>query len=453
MLDTLRVAIPISAAQHKRIHAAARQRDEWTYALHNQHTGDLLIKHYQGVAQMDGESYHREIRFTYNPVWSEDCRLWIEFSVPKYFMGHNIRLLYNWPKALEDFRTLLNEQFKLSRTKLPEAETWEVWRADACYGFQFPTQPASQAFLDSLKRHRFPYKQATIYKTAILFPGSTYSFKVYLKQPEFMKHDRKELLKRKASLDWVEYLETISEGVLRVEATLRRKYLQRCGIHYVQDLANTQELIEWDSKYAKLEGFSHLHSLFVVSGWTLHQKGVDLNKAFMQETRTEMADGCYYAAPDMELDFNGHIYKHSHGGFTYHKKPFLELKLRELLNKFLGGVQGMETVDRLETKLRERYKPAVATKLVSFWLYVQKFGSEKAKEAFGANSYYYQRRQIKAAGGSLMECDENLIKVDSDFFTNFKFTIPSSEVVNRFDDFRNSGNLLNLRPSQEGQAG
>lgn len=448
MLDTLKVAIPLSRTQHKRIAKVASLRDVWTHALINQQTGDLVIRRYQGVAQADGESYHREIRFDFPPVWTEDARLWCEFSVTKLWYGHNIRLLYDWPQALRHFRDLLNRQFDLKRCKLPEVETWEVWRADPCYAFQFPTQQTAQLYLDSLKRQRFPRKQPTINKSSIFFGGGTYSFKVYLKQPEFMAHDRRELLKQKASLEWVEYLERISEGILRVEATLRRKYLQRNGIKVVGDMIGNRKWLEWDSHYANNENFDELFSLMAITTWALHEEGVDLSKFPNFDSETKLVDGRYYHAPDITVEFNDVIYQHPHGGYIYHDKPILIDRLRILMHKFLGGVQGMETADKLKSILMRHYKPTTASKLVAFWLYVQKFGSEEAKVCFGRDSFYYQRRQLKAAGVGLMEAHENIIKVDPEFFRTFKLDLPSEYASNRFDDFRNSGNLLNLRPDQ-----
>lgn len=118
------------------------------------------------------------------------------------------------------------------------------------------------------------------------------------------------------------------------------------------------------------------------------------------------------------------------------------------MHRFLGGSKGMDTVDKIQAILLNYYKPVTAAKLVSFWLYVQQFGSAKAKTDFGKTSYYYQRRQLKKAGVGLIEIDENLIRVDPEFFRNFKLDIPSEYVYKRTDEFRTNGNLLNLPPQQ-----
>lgn len=453
MLDTLKIAIPLTRTQHKRIHSFASETDCWTWAQLNQVTGETLARRYKGLAQMDGESFHREIRFDYPPTWTEEAKLWCEFSVTKYWYGHNISLLYDWPQALRQFRELLNEQFNMKRASLPEIDEWEVWRADPCYAFRFPDQGTAQLYLDGLKRQRFPRKQPTINPSSIFFGGGTYSFKVYLKLPEFRAHDRKELLKQKSSLEWVDYLEDLAHGVLRVEGTLRRKYLKRQGIKTVADMIGNRAWLEWDAHYQKLEEFDPNQSMMAISTWNLRNEGVTEVDLTSSAEQHKLIDGNYYHAPDhkigIELSGVCLLYEHKHGGFTYHNKPILIDKLRTLLHKFLGGVQGMESVDKVEAVLLQRYKPVTAAKLVSFWLYVQKFGANKAKEVFGKRSFYYQRKQLKDVGLGLMEAHDKIIKIDPELFRTFKLDIPSQYATNKFDDFRNSGNILNLRPQNE----
>jgi hypothetical protein len=104
----------------------------------------------------------------------------------------------------------------------------------------------------------------------------------------------------------------------------------------------------------------------------------------------------------------------------------------------------MTTIDKLQSALSAHYKPVKVARLIGFWLYVKEFGADKAKECFGERSYYYNRKQIKTAGGGLMEGDENIIKVDPEFFRNFGLEIPSPYAHHKVDEFRDSGNILNL---------
>lgn len=443
MLDTVKVAIPITRAQHNRIHRVASQTDVWNWALRHQTTGDLIIKRHEALVTTDGESYHREIRFFYPPEWSRDARLWLEFSVPKLWYGHNIHLLYDWLTALKHCRNLIVEQFDLKRSRFPKVEDWQVWRADACYAYRMPSQQIAQQYLDGLKRQRFPYKKPTINPTSIFWGGGTYSFKVYLKRPEFEAHDKKALLKDNASLEWVEHLEGLAEGVLRVEASMRRKYLQRMEVQTIADLVQDKCEIEWDKHLEKIPGFNWMFSAMAISSRLLNEHGV--TRIYRDESthKVPLVNGAYYHAPDMAIETPTVCYYHPAGGYIYRRQPILLFKLRELLVRFMGGNQGMETIDKLESILLQHYKPVTAANLVSFWLYVRQFGADKAKETFGRRPYYYKRKQLKDVGIGLMEAHENIIKVDAEFFRNFKLDIPCEYVSNKVDDFRDSGNLLN----------
>jgi hypothetical protein len=444
MLDTIKVAIPLTQAQHRRIHRVASQTDTWTWALLNQATGEPLARKFKGLAQTDGESYHREIRFDYPPRWSHEAKLWVEFSVPKFWYGHNIVMLYDWPAALRHFRDLLITQFELRRSRFPHIEEWEVHRADACYAYGMPSQQTAQLYLDSLKRLRFPRKQPAVHPHSIFFGGGTYAFKVYLKKPEFLAHDRKELIKQKASYDWIEHLERLAEGVLRVEASMRRKYLTRMGIKTVGDMMGDRTWLEWDSHYEGVKGFDPGLSIMAIATSTLVELGVkEINQDSLANGHP-LIHGHYYHAPDTKLDAGVICYYHPAGGYTYNRLPILFDRLRTLLHRFLGGVQGMQTVDKVEIALTAHYKPVKVARLVSFWLYVKQFGADKAKASYGNDSYYYNRRQLKAAGVGLVEANQNIIKADPEFFRDFGLEIPSKYAHLKTDEYRNSGNVLNL---------
>jgi hypothetical protein len=77
-------------------------------------------------------------------------------------------------------------------------------------------------------------------------------------------------------------------------------------------------------------------------------------------------------------------------------------------------------------------------------LLIQKIGVLESKAVLGEQTYYRDVREMKTAGVSILEADENLIRVDNEFFNNFKMCIPSNFTINQVDDHRDSPNLLNL---------
>lgn len=419
MLDSIKVGIPLSPLQHKKLLKLANQDDRWQWVQRQANTGDLRFVRSRGLLLLDHHSYHRKINWDIPDVYHpDDCYLVVELSLPKFWYGHNIHLLYNYADALHELKKLLQKQL---HCKFPDIIYWKVFRLDPCYNWLFPSQDDSQRYLDSLKHLHFPRKRPVIYPTSIVFVGATYSFKFYLKLPEFRKHDRVQLLKDKASLEWVNHLEQMATGVLRCEATLKRKYLKRRGINVFGDLLKTQIL-------AKLPD----------------NEDIDYELPEYSEPLIELCQIAWRRIPfgDNSVTLT-YEYNQTEASLVFYKKTHLRRILEDLIKKFIGENSGMDTADRVEAKLMKKYKPVKAARLVGFWLYIQRFGSEKAKAHFGHNSYYVAKRELKAASVSLVE-PPVLIASEQRFLDKFRLEIPSEFVTNKVDDFRDSNNLLNL---------
>lgn len=447
MLDTIKLGIPLTQRQHISIKAIAEANDCWQWILHNPCTGELLFRRTRGLAKTDSQSFHRQLKWDIPTDYGNDCKLLIEFSVPKYWYGQNIRLLYDFVKALRHLKSSLETQFNLKRkNRLPEVETWHVSRVDVCYAWKFPNQQLAQRYLDSLKHLHFPRKRPVIYPTAILFAGSTYSLKFYLKLPEFKAHDRKELLKSKASLEWINHCESLADGVLRVEATLRSKYLKRQNIRTVSDLISPIKFYEWIDGYMPQTKQKQLEAILALSAYHLYECRDD------GKQEHPLYDGLTLKAPKIEVDLNGQIFSYEGGTAVFRERDLPTSTLQYLITKFIGENAGMQRVDEIQAILSKVYKPVKAARLMSFWLYVQRFGSQQAKEDFGHNSYYVSKRDLKKAGVSLVEPPKanHITIVDRDFLQNFKLEVPSSYVTNSVDDFRESENILNFIPKMSG---
>lgn len=476
MLDTIKLGIPLTQSQHRRIQSLVND-DAWQWVLLNPSSGDLLFRRFKGQAKTDGESFHREIRWEIPCDYIEsECRLSLEFSVPKFWYGHNIHLLYDFATPLEHLRTLLNQQFGFKgRGQLIHSTHWHVSRADFCYAWRFPSQRLAQQFLNSLKRLHFPRKQPIIYDDSIMFTGKTYSVKVYLKLPEFKRHDRKEMLKGNTSLEYVNYCESLADGVLRFEVTARRQFLKRHGVQTVNDLIQPVRYVQWGEGTSftsdAAKGWAITVALWLhwvpsksngdeedMWSWLLRQDAL-LNG----EWGETIYDGLSVTLPpwdasrsslspeqfDIARKFLG-VDGIEETTITFREKYNPTAIAQFLLTKFVGENAGMQRADEIKSKLLESYKPVKAARLVSFWLYVQKFGSSEAKEIFGKNSYYTSKADLKKAGVTLIEppSGNNVTVLDRDFIQSFKMEIPSQFVTNRVDDFRDSGNILNLFPQK-----
>jgi Phage replication protein CRI len=458
MIDTLKLGIPLSESQYKRIRQVSTDCDRWQWVMLNEFTGDLLFRRVSGMAKTDGESFHRELRWDIPSHYEPDCKLSLEFSIPKYWYGHNIHLLYDFVEALRHLKRSLETQFKLkTRAQLPDVMTWQVFRVDVCYTWKFPSQQSCHNFLESLKRIHFPRKKPIIYPTALMFAGTTYSLKFYEKLPEFKQHDRKTLLKSKACLSWVDHCESLANGVLRVEATLRRQYLRLKGLHTIGDLLKPFQTYEWPDGEMPDSHEEQLVTILLASKWKLEAKGVDISfirTGLDPSSQTPLYDGMEFPICPFKVELNdGTVYERSNPiTLTFKKQDSLVVILQYLLTKFVGSEAKMQTVDQVQLKLMEFYKPVKAARLVSVWLYVQRFSSAEAKEVFGKDSFYKSKREMKAAGVSLIEPphSRSITIVEKDFFQNFRLEIPSPHVTNKVDDFRDSGNVLNFVPMMSG---
>lgn len=456
MIDTIKVGIPLTAQQHKRITSLAKNADRYQWALFNSATGDLFLRRVRGLAHTDQHSYHRELCWDMDTTYEPDCKLTLEFSIPKFWYGHNIHLLHNFKPALADLRTKLNQQFRFGKKlSLPDPDCWLVLRLDLCYAWRFADQQTAQHYLNSLKHLGYPKKKPIIYETSIVFAGGTLTVKFYLKEPEFYAHDRKELLKAKASLEWINWLELIAKGVLRCEVTLRTKYLRRQKITTVADLLRPSFYIDWDAELASHDLFNPKNSLAGIMACWSQSKDSNLDELLDSVNETTFTDGMRLEAPEGFLTYTCEhgetsLYYHPGGGFTLKEQNNLEKKLQGFITKFVGDNTKLQAADEVKLKLLQHYKSVKASRLVSFWLYVQKFGEADAKETFGKDSFYDSRRDLKKAGVSLLDEEKISSDIDKDFLRGFELTVPSKHCTNQHDDFRESANVLNFVPMTSG---
>jgi hypothetical protein len=459
MLDTIKLGVPLTQKQYDKIHAFSFQsaREQWVLLIPT--TGELRFRRISGLTETDQNSYHREIRWdipaSYLPPRAElgdgkflkadKTFLTLELSLPKLSYGHNIHLLHEFTTAIAKLKKLLEKQFNFQgKAKLADIGQWQIWRLDCCYAWRMPSQQIAQQVLDSLKHLHYPRKKPIIYPTTIFFGGNTYSVKFYLKLPEFKNHDSKALIKAKASKGWVSHLENKANGVLRYEATLRRKYLERQNIKTVADLARPLIELELDQELT-----SNGEDPFLIIQRVLDCNHDELETESDQEWLEKLWDGRRFTAGGgctiLVTPEGTQEYEHQAAGITIRRTDNPTVILKYFLEKFIGE-HGMQKADEVEAKLMATYKPVKAARLISFWLYVQRFGTAKAKEVFGLNSYYVSRRALKEAGVSLIEATNTVVTVDADFLRNLKLEVPSHHVTNEYDDFDDHDNLLNFVP-------
>lgn len=452
MIDTIKLGIPLKEQQLKKLLKLLADDENWQWVQFQRSSGELRLIRCRGLAQTDQHSFHREIRWDIPAIFTPDQTfLTVEFSIPKFWYGHNIHLLYSYVDALKQLKKLLEEQLHL---RFLDVMHWRVSRVDCCYAWRAPTQAIAQQMLDSLKVLHFPRKKPIIYPTSLVFTGATYTIKFYLKHPEFRQHDLKALLSDKCSLEYVNYLEELSKGVIRYEATLRRQYLKKKEINTVADLVKMPFEVEFSPEFYELNNCTirdgellNLYILYILSVNDV-EKGGTFEKAFdfylnggletLQHGEEFSSLPGSITVNDREIDYNG-------GSFKVWRRDNPTSILQYFLQKFLGDNRTMQEADQVKAKLMEKYKPNKAARLMAVWLYVQKFGRASAKEAFGKNPFYVSQKEIKEAGCSFVE-PPVVHTVNEQFIKSFEFDIPSPYVTNTVDDYRDSSNIINLIP-------
>lgn len=469
MIDTVKLGIPLTRYQLEKLNKHSSQDDHWQWIQIQPSTGERRFFRVKGIAELDRPSFHRDtawhIPHRYMPPRLEkrgnefvdihQTFLTVELSIPKFWYGHNIYLLYGFVDALRELKGILEKQL---HCRFVDVLDWQLFRVDICYAWRTPSQNTARQILKSLEHLHYPRKKPTIYPgESIVFRGATYSFKFYLKLPEFLKNDRKVLLDQKASVDWINYLEKLATGVLRCEATLRHQCLKNRKIKTVADLASSSISLEWSQDFIDLnpgvleDQFKLYASIMTINGYILSQKIkadlVNVYQRILTKNEFPLEDGEVCEAPPMTIEVAGIEHKHNGGGYTVRKKDNPTTILQYFIEKFIGKNRGMDTADQVKAKLLEKYKTNKAARLLGFWMHVQKFGSQDAKDLYGRDSFYDAKSDLRAAGVSLLEPPKVLDRAER-FIEQFSLDVPSPHVVNVVDDYRDSGNLLNL-PQQD----
>jgi len=175
-------------------------------------------------------------------VISDECTL--EYSVPKFIRGYNVndddinlQHLYDSAVAIHSILSKI--------MNVPDVLVWRILRLDYCFNYY---HLSSQAVINKLSRRIVPRKKKSTYDTSVMFVGSTYTIKYYLKQPEYKKHDFSRIAKR--SLQFANQLFNECENIIRFEISIRPKMLYNIfGIKFLKlnDLLTATDTSKLDS--------------------------------------------------------------------------------------------------------------------------------------------------------------------------------------------------------------
>jgi len=215
MIDTIKFSIPIDDATASAIVSKSVELRKYDNSINLER-----FKVYTTSINIGSYDYH--INLFYSASSPNSCNL--EFSVAKYFYGHNVYLLYF--DGLLDVVDNVYNNLLLYLGTFPSYFHWHITRLDLCYAWKLPSQNTAENILSYIKTFTYPRKNKTVYTDSIMFSGRTYSVKWYLKSKEYFCHDFKQLLLR-GQTDQAYHISNVADGVLRFEVSLRLSSLKR----------------------------------------------------------------------------------------------------------------------------------------------------------------------------------------------------------------------------------
>jgi II/X family phage/plasmid replication protein len=186
--------------------------------------------------------------------------LFIELSIPKYAKGNNIEMLQprELPQIIEKLAQDITTQLA---TPLPHFSTWEIFRLDICYNWIFKTKQETETVMGFLQRIDYPRKKKTIYPTSVTFLGTAYLIRFYLKYPEYLAHDYKDLSGEETLGHKTFNLLSYAARIVRFEVEFKKKYLQ--GIFgynkvFLEHVADDEKIVELLNYYLNEKVFKYV---------------------------------------------------------------------------------------------------------------------------------------------------------------------------------------------------
>jgi hypothetical protein len=161
-------------------------------------------------------------------VMVDDPFVYIELSIPKFLYGSNL-YLFNCNNLNFFLTKLSNALSSYFHVHLPSILDWEIQRLDLCYAWKFYDDSIALKVLQYFQNCEFARKTKIRYSSSVMWKGTDSSLKVYLKGPEFFKHDYHRMIKD-LNLNEAENLLMKSRGIVRFEITIRRAEIDRLFI-------------------------------------------------------------------------------------------------------------------------------------------------------------------------------------------------------------------------------
>lgn len=331
----------------------------------------------------------------------------VEASWPKCFHGQSVYgTIDHFQDSAELFIDTLQALFGLADDELPYAKHWEVRRVD--WAEMFDLYPSAIAdFFRCFSACKFPRRSRNTakYESAMHFPGSTTTLRLYHKGPEFKEHDSFRLKQSFVKYFREIYSEKTGDGQTIVPLDDIYKLTNR-KIKALQMLADRRLRCEVQINARKLQ--DDFASLLIAEG---------LGRKYpkVSEITDEYLIGIYQA---------------------------------EMIKLLKEGKSEMDTVrdrDTVRNRLISVYGKRSATSLLAFWMNMAGQGEDLTKEMMSESQYYANRKKLMDAGVSWHASNIYILPPQSLLPVDFQ-PLRSSARICQFPIRHNS--LLNLCPTE-----
>lgn len=211
MIDTVKFLIPI-----KDTNLLLRLKTTLTrFKKENLQTNEVHFEFYSSQIELGSHNRNVNVMSSNSPQG-----FFVEFSVAKYLKDNNVEMIE--PKQLEiAIPRLYDELCKHMKYTLPHYSNWPVYKLDVCYNWIFENESSATNAIDFIRLINYPRKKKYTYDTSVMYKGTAYTVKFYLKGPEFLKNDFKKVKDR----DKAHTLQSWANRILRFEVSLKRQHL------------------------------------------------------------------------------------------------------------------------------------------------------------------------------------------------------------------------------------
>lgn len=235
MIDTVKLLIPIQDLDL----LSTLEGNLTRFRKEDLGAGKVLFEFHSSNLELGSYQRNVMLKSTKSPMG-----LFVECSFAKYSKGNNVEMIY--PHDILAIGEQLHTELSLHlQYFLPPVSTWPIYRLDVCYNWLLENHDEAMYAMDFIQRIDYPRKKKHQWDTSVMYQGSAYNVKFYLKGEEFLKHDFKEIDKSDEERAYV--LQQWAKCILRFEVGLRRKYLSEfLGLEnvYLSDIADDGKILE-----------------------------------------------------------------------------------------------------------------------------------------------------------------------------------------------------------------